>query len=362
MIQLLLLAGMLLAPPAAGTPVHGDPAVVTLTGTDLPLSSVLAEISKQTGNRVVDHRAAFGQLADERPVTVDFDKMPFWPALDTVLDQADLTLFGLAGERGAFVVNRLPEAQIRAAGTSYSGAFRLQVVRIESIRDLRDRAASSIRLIMELSWESRLQPFSILQRLDELSAIGSTGEPMSLVGTQPIRETLVRQDFSSVEFDVVLKLPPRSTDSIKRLKGKLVALVPGPLEEFRLSELPVIEAGQRPKVVSQRREGTTLTLEGVRKNSDVWEASLQLQFDEASDVIESHRSWLLENKALFEDAKGQQIASGGLEQTLRTKQAIGLKYYFDLPDGPKNLTFVYRTPLEVLELPVTFEFADLLLP
>jgi hypothetical protein len=362
-IQLFLLAGILLAPPQpASVPLSGEAAVVTLSGTDLSLSSVLAEISKQTGNRVVDHRAAFGQLAEERSVTVDFDKTPFWQALDAVLDQADLTLFGLAGERGAFVVNRLPNAQPRAIGASYSGAFRLQVVRVEANRDLRDEGASNLRLILELSWEPRLQPFSILQRLEETTALGPSGEAISLAGAQTTGETLVRQDFSSTEIDVLLQLPPRSTAAIQRLKGKLVALVPGALEEFRFSELPVGDSGERAKVVSQRREGTTLTVESVRKNNDVWEASLHLQFDEASDAIESHRSWMLGNKAFFEDSKGVQIESGGIEQTLRTKQAIGLKYYFDLPDGPQGCTFVYRTPLQVLELPVNYEFSDLRLP
>ncbi len=112
--------------------------LVTLRGKKLPLAEVLAEIAKQTGNPISDHRADFGQQADPRHVDVDLDKTSFWQALDQVLDQAGLTLYGFAGERGAFVINRPPDAAPRAAQACYAGMFRLQPVRFEAQRDLRN--------------------------------------------------------------------------------------------------------------------------------------------------------------------------------------------------------------------------------
>jgi hypothetical protein len=78
--------------------------------------------------------------------------------------------------------------------------------------------------------------------------------------------------------------------------------------------------------------------------------------------LESHRSWILENQAFFEQADGARIEPGGIEQTLENKEEMGVHYYFDLKNGPQNLTFVYRTPIIVLELPVAYEFHDLRLP
>jgi hypothetical protein len=41
---------------------------------------------------------------------------------------------------------------------------------------------------------------------------------------------------------------------------------------------------------------------------------------------------------------------------------MGINYFFDLKAGPEKLTFVYRTPITILEMPVTYEFRDLRLP
>jgi hypothetical protein len=98
---------------------------ITLQGKALPLSEVLAELSKQSGNLIVDHREAFGQLAPDTTVTVDFKNTLVWEALDSVLDQAELTLYGFSGQPGLYVVNRPPGTQPRAATALYRGVFRL---------------------------------------------------------------------------------------------------------------------------------------------------------------------------------------------------------------------------------------------
>ncbi len=342
---------------AAAEPTH-----ITLHGQDMPLAEVLEEFAKQTKNPIVDHRAAFGQQADERLVDVDFEKTPFWQALDNVLDQAGLTLYGFAGERGLFVINRPPGASPRAANANYVGVFRLEPVRFEAQRDLRNPELGGLRLFIEVSWEPRLQPFSILQPMAEVEAVGDSGEAIATASERAAPETLIRGGFSAAELEIPLELPPRGTKSIRRLTGKLIALVPGPLEEFRFDELPLAKPGARPQGATQRKAGTSLTLDRVRTNNDIWEASLRIRFDAPSEAFESHRGWMLENEAYFVDGDGNRHDSGGIEQTLHTKDELGLNYFFDLPDGPAGMSFVYRTPLMVLELPVEYEFRDLPLP
>ncbi len=338
------------------------PSLVTLRGEKLPLSRVLAEISKQTGNPITDHRAAFGQRQDVRRLNVEFDKTPYWRALDNVLDQAGLTLYGFAGERGAFVVNRAPGAGKRGGKACYAGMFRLDPLRFEAHRDLRNEKLGALRLVMEVSWEPRLQPFAILQPLGDVSAVGDSGEAILPLSQRAEPETLIREGFSTTELEIPFELPGRGNKKISVLKGKLVALVPGPLADFRFDALPLAAAGARPKAVEQRQGGTIVTLDQVRKNNDVWEASLRVRFEAPTTALESHRGWILDNQAVFEDASGNRIEAGGLEQTLHTKDEIGINYLFDLPDGPQDLSFVYRTPLVILELPVEYEFRDLSLP
>jgi len=339
-----------------------EPTHVTLHGKDLPLADVLAEISKQTGNPITDHRAAFGQQADAHQVDVDFDKTPFWKALDEVLDQAGLTLYGFTSEPGLFVINRSPGAAPRTAKASYAGVFRLEPVRFEAQRYLKNIEQGGLRLFIEVSWEPRLQPFSILQPLSEIKASGNTGEAIAAASQQAEPETLIRRGFSTAELDVPFVLPPRGTSSVHRLTGKMIALVPGPLEEFRFEELPMAKRVARPKAITMRKAGTSLTLDGVRINNEIWEASLRIRFEAPTAALESHRGWMLENQAYFLDIDGKQHDSGGLEQTLQSKEEIGLNYFFDLPAAPDNMTFVYRTPLMVLEIPVEYELLNLPLP
>jgi len=150
--------------------------------------------------------------------------------------------------------------------------------------------------------------------------------------------------------------------TITRLGGKIVVLMPGPFEDFRFRELPLADKRGRASRVEQRKAGALVIVDHVRKNNEVWEVAVRLKFEGPSAALESHRSWILENQAFFEQADGTRIEPGGMEQTLQNKEETGINYFFDLKDGPKNLTFVYRTPIMVLELPVAYEFRDLPLP
>ena len=60
------------------------------TSPAMRLSKILAEMQKQSGNPIIDARRQLGQPADDPELKVDFDKTPFWRALDEVLDQAGL--------------------------------------------------------------------------------------------------------------------------------------------------------------------------------------------------------------------------------------------------------------------------------
>lgn len=338
-----------------------QPSLVTLKG-DLPLSDVWKEITRQTGNTVTDHRQAFGEQQDETKVKVDFDKTPFWRALDNVLDQADLTLYGFAGQRGAAVISRPGGATARAAKAFYAGVFRLEGVRFEAVRDLRNEKMESLKFFLEVTWEPRLQPFAILQPLGQVSAVGNSGEVISVASAEAEPEAMIREGLSAVELEIPLVLPPHSTEKISVLKGKLLALVPGPLHDFRFRELSVTAKNAPAVRAEQRQGGTTVVVDQVRKNNAVWEVSLRVKFEAPSTALESHRGWVLENEAFFEDAKGQRIEPGGIEQTLQSKDEVGINYFFDLKENPEKLTFVYRTPITVLEMPVEYEFRDLRLP
>ncbi len=339
-----------------------EPSLVTLKGDALPLADVFKEITKQTGNVIHDNRPGQGEDADDTRVKVDFDKTPFWRALDNVLDQAGLTLYGFSGQRGVTVIARPPGAADRVAHGCYAGLFRLEGVRFEAVRDLRNENMESLKLFLDATWEPRLQPIAIMQPLGEVSATGSDAKPIAVASADAEPEAMIREGISTAELEIPLVLPPRGTEKISVLKGKLVALVPGPLHDFRFRDLKVARKNAPAARNEQRKAGTTVAIDQVRKNNAAWEVSVRVKFEGPSSALESHRSWILENEAYFEDDKGQRVEPGGIEQTLQSKDEVGINYYFDTKDNPETLVFVYRTPITILELPVTYEFHDLRLP
>ncbi|MEX2115049.1 MAG: hypothetical protein WD845_17780 [Pirellulales bacterium] len=339
-----------------------EPTRITLVGENLPLADVLAEFEKQTGNSIVDYRENFGQEKTDVAVTVDFDKVPFWKALDQVLDQAGLTLYPYSGNSGAYVVNRTSDSGSRAEGAFYAGIFRLEPMRFEAVRDLRGGDMQALRLYLEVTWEPRLQPFAILQDLAQVSAEGDGGQALAVASQGAMPEATIRTGMSTAELEIPLQLPDRTMTKIRKLQGKLLALVPGPAEDFRFASPPVAERNTPPKRLEQRKAGATVTIDRVRKNNAAWEVALRVKFDNPSTALESHRGWILDNDVYFVDAAGRQATPGGFEQSRQGKDEVGINYYFDLAESPDKLDFVYRTPTTILEMAVDYELHDLPLP
>lgn len=338
-----------------------EPTLVTLKAENLSLDEAIKELEKQTGNRIVDHREAFGEASGEVKLKADFDKTPYWRAFDVLLDQGNLTLYGFAGQRGAYIVNRPANVAPRAAKAHYAGPFRFEPLRFEAVRDLRSESTGSLKLFMEVSWEPRLQPFAIVQSLSQLSATDSDGKSLA-VAADAEPEASVREGVSAAELEIPLALPDRAVKTIALLKGKIVALVPGPAEDFRFVGLPIAAKNAPARRVEQRKAATTVFVDHVRRNNEAWEVAVRVKFESPGAALESHRSWIFDNEAFFEGADKQRIAPGGIEQTLQSADEFGVNYYFDLKDDPQKLSFVYRTPIVVLEIPLDYEFRDLRLP
>lgn len=345
---------------AAQAAVAGQAVRVTLKG-EFALSQLLAELARQTGNKIVDHRKEFGEEQTDPKQTVEFDKTPFWQALDAVLDQANLTVYNYAGASGIHVVSRPANQLPRAGAASISGPFRIEATRFEAARDLRNPAGQSLKLFLDVAWEPRLAPILISQPLDTVRALGSGGVPIAVEGSEGEPEATIGGDVSSVELQIPLQLPQRSVAKIASLRGKLEAIVPASVETFRFDQLPISKGGP-VKPVEIRKAGVTVFVDQVRKNDEIWEVRMRVKFDEPSKALESHRGWMLNNEAYLVGADNRPIKPGGFEQTRQTKDEFGLMYLFELDDAPAALAFVYRTPLAMLNVPIEYELKDLDLP
>lgn len=330
-------------------------AVVTLKAKDRPLSEILAELTRQSGDKLKDVRDQMGQEVTNPKLTVDFSKTPYWQALDQTLDQAKLTVYPYAGKDELGIMASPPGAFPRGDRASYAGPLRLEATQLLAQRNLTAAGPGSLKLTVQVAWEPRLRPIVLQLPLAEVKALDDRGTAIAVENPEGELERAVDPTGSAVEFQIPLVNPPRTAQSVASIKGKLKALLPGKIETFEFAGL------KDTKKVEQHRAGVTVAVDEVRQDGDAWEVRMRVRFDNAANALETFRSWIYNNEAYLNGPKGK-IPNGGFETTVQSKNEVGVAYKFDLPDGPGGLTFVYKTPAMLTSTPLPFEFKNLPLP
>jgi hypothetical protein len=333
-----------------------DGSRITLKGDEMPLSEVFAAIEEQTGNKVVDRRKEFGPPGEEPKLAVDYDDAPFWPAMDRILDQAGLSLYGYGEEKGLNIVPRSEDQLPRFGRATYSGPFRFEPTRIEAVRDLRNPTAEVLSLWIEISWEPRTVPISLQFPLDRIKAVDQSGDPLPLDSRQTKLEIPGDSESMTTELRIPFELPSREVTKIARIEGTLKTLVQGKIEDFRFENLT------EAKDVEKRTAGVTVTLQQVRKNRELWEFRLLIHFDETSGALASHRNWVFENEALLVKPDGEEMAYHAFDTTLQTKNEVGIAYLFALEEPLDDYAFVYRSTGLIMSTDFEFEISEVELP
>jgi hypothetical protein len=333
------------------------PTLVTLKG-DMRLSEAIAAITKQTKNNIVDYRSEQNQQETDPIVKVDFKDTPFWEALDKVFDEAGMTLYAYSGKESSLaMVARAVDTELPRSGrAAYAGRFRFEGLNVVAARDLRNPANHGLRLTYEASWEPQLKPIVLIQPLDQIVALSEDGKPLVVAGTEGSEEVAIRGTETVAEFEVNLQLPPRDVQKIASLQGKMTAIVPGKVETFEFADV------MKAKNQVQRRAGVAVVLEEVRKNNDIYELRMRVEFDKAANALESHRGWIFDNPAALFAPDGTEISPDSYEETRRESNIVGIAYLFALEDEPKGYKFVYKTPAAIMKLPVEFELKNIELP
>jgi hypothetical protein len=376
----LTLMGLLVV-PLAGRPANAQgkdkaespekevaPRLITLDEKDIPLTSALAELAKQTGNQVEDRR----KEKDDPRLKLELKKATFWQALDAIAKEADakVSLYERDGKLA------LVDGPHQALPVSYNGLFRIGIKRMDMIRIL-EPEAHYCNIHLEIAWEPRFQPFTIETQPDALEVKDDKGVALEAGMQQGRRdqEQATVGKRNAVELEMRVPAPKRASATFGLLKGSLSVVGPTKMLTFTFPKLAKIE--KRAEILKETQEGVTCSLrkfllEGGDGDA-LWTAEVQVDYPAEGPRFESFQSWMVNNEIYLERPQGtgvQRISyNGGYETDEIRDNVARLTYRFtDEPEKkvilgkPEDWKLVYRAPGRIVELTVPFEFKELPLP
>ncbi|QDS96984.1 hypothetical protein [Adhaeretor mobilis] len=328
----------------------------SLSEPNIPLAEVLEHLAKQTGNRLVDYRGRVGQDATPRTLSLDIKDQEFWPALDSILDQAALGPYEFSGDEGLALVDLEPGSTTRLSRGSYTGPFRIEASELASRRSMVTPQENRLHVKLHVAWEPRLQPLSITQRVADIEAVDDQGNPVPVALPEAEFDIDVPPDSYSTEIMLPLELPARDVRRIKSLTGKLQVLAPARQVEFRFDNL-------KKNVGSEQEAGGVIVrLEHIVKLEGLYEVHMRLRLKSKTAELDSHGDWVFQNLTLLEDKQGMTVDHAGFETTMRNDQEMGFAYLFEIEDEIENYTWVYRTPAAIQAKTVEYKLKNLVLP
>ncbi len=313
------------------------------------LGEALEAISRDSG-------VEFEHQADEsisiNPVETP---LPFWHALDLVLDQAGLDINFYGGDRGTLLlVSRQPERPSRVDSAAYAGVYRIEPTSVTSRRSLNQPNLSGLNVGVEISWEPRATPIGLTIPVKELSA---KLDDDAILNPQESGDTIdiaTSSEISFSEFFMPMQLPAGQPGEISSLTGVIRALLPGKVQTF---ELPLSKPSS-----SQTYDAMTVRVEAVRKNGPLHEVRVAVELKDADRSLESYRHWIFENQAYIRLKDGSRADHLGFEVYRQTESSVGVGYLFDLGDAVRESSLMYESPTAVVPNEVPFVIQDIPLP
>ena len=177
--------------------ISGEPSQVTLAG-DMRLDDALSEMQLATGNKTEGASAVI--------VKTDFKDMLYMEALDSILDQAQMNINIYGGKPGVLSLVERPDGESgRGEHAAYAGAFRLEPLRVQSVRNLRNPEVQGCRVAIRVEWEPRLRPISLSQPMANITAMDDLGNALAPEG-QGNRGSEVSPGVSGIELELPLSL------------------------------------------------------------------------------------------------------------------------------------------------------------
>lgn len=353
-----LVSGASIDAPPAPAP-RPAPKLFTLQASKISLGKVLTELTRQTGIRVEDRRGE-----PDPTIAVDLKGVTFWQALDRIAEAARARV-NLYPSSGRITLVRRP-ADPSPPQVSHDGPFRSALKKVTVSRDL-DTGAHTCKIVLEVAWEPRLQPFYLETHPQGLIVRDEGNRPVPV--PEPGTSLAAVDGRSALTFEVPLPAPPRTASKLALLEGKLTAIGPSKMLTFAFGTLEQLH--DAPATSPQRRltqQEVTCRVSKVVLADDRWTVQVALDYPPGNTKLESYQSWVVNNELVLVGPAGRRLVAnnGYVIDSMSSRRAVVSYNFVDkgrLRRGkPGDWKVVYRTPASVIEMSITFSFKDVLLP
>jgi hypothetical protein len=340
-----------------------EPRLFTSSASNISVAQALAELARQTGVRVEDARGE-----PQRTFRLDLKQATFWQALDAIADAAGARV-NLYPTAGRITLDRRGPGY-RPPPLSYDGRFRLALQKMTCTRDLtvKDaRAAGSSTATLEVAWDPDLQPLFLETRPHNVRLVDDRNQATAVPDDGS--ELAPVDGRISLVFDVHLPALPRTVAKIRSLEGQLSAIVPSKMLTFTFNTLDQLaRAPASGPAQTLNREGVTCEVRKVTLDKGRWSVRIALEYPPGMKQLDSNQSWVVNNELALESADGKRrvVSRDYVLESSTPRRAI-LSYHFRgkdkaAPGKPEDWKVSYRTPANLVEVPIKFAFKDVLLP
>jgi hypothetical protein len=313
------------------------------------LGAALEAISRDSG-------IEFEHDADESSAITPYETpLPFWHAVDYVLDQAklDIDFYGSEGETLRLVPSP-PDRPSRVDAAAYAGIYRLEPVIVTSRRVLRNANLSGMNVELEICWKPDAHPVGITLPLKQVSAKLDDGATVRAQQQEGTIDIAPPNGLATTSIQLPLELPAGRPAKVVSLSGRIQSMLPGEIKSF---EFPLKIASQ-----TQTADFVTVRLEDIRKNGPLHELRIGVEYKSPGKAMESHRGWLLGNEIYVTMLDGSRQDHLGYELFRHNETGLGIGYLFDIGDSPSDATLVYKTPTAVIQNEIDFVIQDIAMP
>ncbi len=350
-----------------------SPRRVTLSAKDRTLKQVFDEIAKQTGYKI-----EYQQNGVDQKHSFEFDKAPFWQAVDKVAEAANLSIYADYGD-DTIRVNGYSDSH--NPYVAYAGPFRLVATGINSNksvqlsgisrRGINPRAQENINLSFQIQSEPKNPILGTLQA-EVISAIDETGASLQPPRNNNNNNYYNRSSYYSGGYrahnaygNLNLVRGDRDAVRIKELKGKIpIILLAGTVPEVQIDDpLKVKEK----KFIGRNIEVdyASTTANGQQYNVSLTVKKLGQQDPNNIDYNWSNNLW---QKLELIDDQGNRFRTYGPNSQNNNGISVTMTIMFGPENrGGKQLKMGKPAKLIINEWlqvthEVTFEFKDLPLP